>query len=137
MNTTKKSINILNFIFRYFEHVQADFVKRSSNVYLILLKGLQSRSILVFYSICIILLFPFSSFICLLMYFYNLHVSQLRKGSKVFSMMWFMPLIQNTSKVSELFSVPFMQQKRIKELTVFYSEFMDLLYGDLYAVQMH
>ena len=98
MNTTKKSINILNFIFRYFEHVQADFVKRSSNVYLILLKGLQSRSILVFYSICF-LLFPFSLFICLLMYFHNLHVSQLRKGSKVFSMMWCMPLIQNTSKV--------------------------------------
>ena len=33
MKTAEMSINILNFIFKYFEHVQADFVKRSSNVY--------------------------------------------------------------------------------------------------------
>ena len=100
MNTAEKSINILKFVFKCFEYVQADFVISLQATFIFdSVKGVQSRSILVFYSICIILLFPFSSFICLLMYFYNLHVSQLRKGSKDFSMMWCMPLIQNTSKV--------------------------------------
>ena len=33
MNTAEMSINILNFIFEYFEHVPTDFVKRSSNIY--------------------------------------------------------------------------------------------------------
>ena len=29
MNTAEMSINILNFIFKHFEHVQTDFVKRA------------------------------------------------------------------------------------------------------------